>query len=190
MTATPKIYSEKIKSKARKHEVEIHSMDDEIVFGKEIYRLDFSKAIEKKLLADYKVIILTIDEQYMSDNIQEILKGTQLNLDDASRLVGCYKALRDQGDEKEGIKLSRAVGFLNTIQASKDVKQEFQKVVKVLDDYKNDSFTCETEHIDGTDSSIVRNKKLDWLKEDAGQTEREEKICRILLNSKCPHRGD
>ena len=189
MTATPKIYSEKIKSKARKHEVEIHSMDDEAVFGKEIYRLDFSEAIEKKLLADYKVIILTIDEQYMSDNIQEILKDTQLNLDDASRLVGCYKALRDQGDVKQGVKLSRAVGFLNTIKASKDVKQEFQKVVKVLENHKNDGFTCETEHIDGTDSSIIRNKKLDWLKENTGQTEREEKICRILLNSKCLTEG-
>ncbi len=189
MTATPKIYSERIKSKAKKHDVEIHSMDDEAVFGKEIYRLDFSSAIEKKLLADYKVIILSIDEQYMSDNIQEILKGTELNLDDASRLVGCYKALRDQGDKKQGLKLGRAVGFLNTIKASKDVKQEFQKVVKALDEYKNDGFTCETEHIDGTDSSIVRNKKLDWLKEDAGKTERKEKICRILFNSKCLTEG-
>ena len=189
MTATPKIYSEKIKGKAKKHDVEIHSMDNELVFGKEIYRLDFSKAIEKKLLADYKVIILSIDEQYMSDNIQEILKDTQLNLDDASRLVGCYKALRDQGDKKKGVKLSRAVGFLNTIKASKDVKQEFEKVVKALDNHKNDEFTCETEHIDGTDNSIIRNKKLDWLKEDAGQTERQEKICRILLNSKCLTEG-
>ena len=58
MTATPRIYNEKIKSKAKKHEVEIHSMDEESVYGKEIYRLDFSKAIEQKLLADYKVIIL------------------------------------------------------------------------------------------------------------------------------------
>ena len=189
MTATPKIYSEKIKSKARKYEVEIHSMDEEEVFGKEIYRLDFSNAIEKKLLADYKVIILTIDEQYMSDNIQEFLQGTELSLEDASRLIGCYKALRDQGNEKEGVKLSRAVGFLNTIKDSKNVKQEFAKVVNVLDGYKNDGFTCETEHIDGTDSSIVRNKKLDWLKEEAGQTEREEKICRILLNSKCLTEG-
>ena len=189
MTATPKIYSEKIKSKARKYEVDIHSMDEEYVYGKEIYRLDFSDAIEKKLLADYKVIILTIDEQYMSDNIQEVLEGTLLDLGDASRLVGCYKALRDQGSKKEGIKLSRAVGFLNTIKDSKNVKQEFAKVVKVLDDHKNDGFTCETEHIDGTDSSIIRNKKLDWLKEDAGQTEREEKICRILLNSKCLTEG-
>ena len=189
MTATPKIYSDTTKKKAKKHDVEIHSMDDETVFGKEIYRLDFSTAIEKKLLSDYKVIILSIDEQYMSDNIQEILKDTQLNLDDASRLVGCYKALRDQGEKKKGIKLSRAVGFLNTIQASKDVKQEFRKVVKTLDEYKNDEFTCETEHIDGGDSSIIRNKKLDWLKEDAGSTDRGEKIARILFNSKCLTEG-
>ena len=35
MTATPRIYNEKIKSKAKKHEVEIHSMDEESVYGKE-----------------------------------------------------------------------------------------------------------------------------------------------------------
>ncbi len=194
MTATPRIYSEGTKNKARKHDVEIHSMDDEAVFGKEIYRLDFSKAIEKKLLADYKVIILSIDEQYMSDNIQEGLKETDLSLNDASRLVGCYKALRDQGNKKNGVKLKRAVGFLNTINNSKNAKEGFQKVVNILDHQElmnnnNDYFTCETEHIDGTDSSIKRNKKLDWLKEDIGPTENDETICRILMNSKCLTEG-
>ena len=41
----------------------------------------------------------------------------------------------------------------------------------------------------GTDSSIDRNKKLDWLKENAGYTEKDEKICRILMNSKCLTEG-
>ena len=189
MTATPRIYSERVKTKAKKHEVEIHSMDDKAVFGEEIYRLDFSTAIEKKLLADYKVIILSIDEQYISDNLQEALKGTQLNIDDASRLIGCYKALRDQGDEKHGVNLIRAVGFLNTIKASKDVKKEFQNIVKALDSHKNDGFTCQTKHIDGTDSSIIRNQKLDWLKENAGKTDRAETVSRILFNSKCLTEG-
>ena len=194
MTATPRIYNEKIKTKAKKHEVEIHSMDEESVYGKEIYRLDFSKAIEQKLLADYKVIILSIDEQYMSDTIQEALTDTGLKLADASRLVGCYKALRDQGNKKEGKKLSRAVGFLSTIQHSKDAKDGLQKVVDVLDKQElannaNDYFTCETEHIDGTDSSIKRNKKLDWLKEEIGLTESGETVCRILMNSKCLTEG-
>ena len=66
MTATPRIYSEKVKNKATEYKIEIHSMDKESVYGKEIYRLDFSKAIDKKLLSDYKVIILSIDEKYMS----------------------------------------------------------------------------------------------------------------------------
>ena len=194
MTATPRIYNEKIKNKAKKNEVEIHSMDEESVYGKEIYRLDFSKAIEQKLLADYKVIILSIDEQYMSDTIQDALTETGLKLADASRLVGCYKALRDQGIEDKGKKLSRAVGFLSTIQNSKDAKDGFQKVVGILDSQelannRNDYFTCETEHIDGTDSSIKRNKKLDWLKEDIGLTKSGETICRILMNSKCLTEG-
>ena len=194
MTATPRIYNEKIKNKAKKNEVEIHSMDEESVYGKEIYRLDFSKAIEQKLLADYKVIILSIDEQYMSDTIQEALTDTDLKLADASRLVGCYKALRDQGIGDKGKKLSRAVGFLSTIQNSKDAKDGFKNVVDILDSQelannKNDYFTCETEHIDGTDSSIKRNKKLDWLKEDIDLTESGETICRILMNSKCLTEG-
>ena len=194
MTATPRIYNEKIKNKAKKNEVEIHSMDKEETYGKEIYRLDFSKAIEQKLLADYKVIILSIDEQYMSDTIQEALTDTGLKLADASRLVGCYKALRDQGIGDKGKKLSRAVGFLSTIQHSKDAKDGLKKVVDVLDSQElannaNDYFTCETEHIDGTDSSIKRNKKLDWLKEDIGLTESGETICRILMNSKCLTEG-
>ena len=149
MTATPRIYSPKVRRKAKKYEVEIHSMDEESVYGKDIYKLSFSQAIDKQLLSDYKVIILSIDEQYMSDNIQDVLKDTGLNLADASKLVGCYKALRDQGDKEKGKKLSRAVGFLNTIKASKNVQQGFQRVVKVLDDHKNDGFTCETKHIDG-----------------------------------------
>ena len=194
MTATPRIYSENLKTKAKKHDVQIHSMDEETIFGKEIYRLDFSSAIEKKLLADYKVIILTIDEQYMSDTIQDALTDTNLKLADASRLVGCYKALRDQGNKKEGVKLKRAVGFLNTINHSKTAKEGFKKVVDILDtqelaDNKNDYFTCETEHIDGTDNSIKRNKKLDWLKEELSRTESGETICRILMNSKCLTEG-
>ena len=190
MTATPRIYKENIKKKAQKqYETDIHSMDDESIFGKEIYRLEFSKAIKQKLLSDYKVIILSIDQQYMSDQLQEVLlKDTKLTLDDASRLIGCYKALRDQGEEN-GQKLSRAVGFLQDIKSSKAVKEEFKKVVKALDEHKNDGFTCETEHIDGTDNSITRNKKLDWLKKDAGYTEKEEKICRILMNAKCLTEG-
>ena len=188
MTATPKIYSPAIKKKAKEQDVEIHSMDNKSVYGEEIYRLDFSEAVNQKLLTDYKVIILTVNQQYVMENMQGILGETQLRLEDAARLIGCYKALRDQGN-KNGDMLSRAVGFLNKVKDSKKVKAGFQIIVKALDAHKNDRFTCETEHIDGNDSSIKRNKKLDWLKRDAGYTNEDEKICRILMNAKCLTEG-
>ena len=198
MTATPKIYSEKTKRKANKYGTSLQSMDDEVTFGKEFYRLDFSEAIEQKLLSDYKVIILTISQKYAAEHLQDALKNqvqkdtdvvdkTNLNLSDASRLVGCYKALRDQGD-KHGTMLKRAVAFLKTIKDSKAAQQGFQQVVDTLDDYENDGFTCETKHIDGTDNSITRNEKLDWLKQNTGSNEHGQ-ICRILMNSKCLTEG-
>ena len=189
MTATPRIYGEGAKNKANEARVTIASMDDEKIYGKRFYRLGFASAIKKKLLSDYKVIILTISETYASEHLQEGLVGTNLDLDDAAKLVGCYKALRDQGEDDEGIKLGSAVGFVNSVKTSKDVKAGFANIVQSLDAQQNDGFTCETEHIDGTDNTIDRHKKLAWLKEDAGYTDNQEKICRILMNAKCLTEG-
>ena len=165
-----------------------HSMDDENTYGQEIFNLNFSEAIDQKLLCDYKVSILSINQTYTSNQIQSILDDTELNLDDASKLVGIYKALRDQGREK-GKKLARAVGFASTINFSKRITNHFNKVVGVLNEYQNDGFTCETDHVDGTHSSLDKNAKLDWLREPVPKTKRGEKVCRVLMNAKCLTEG-
>ncbi|MFP6111924.1 DEAD/DEAH box helicase family protein [Helicobacter pylori] len=64
MTATPKVYSES--SKAKEKDNVIYSMDDEEIFGEEIYTLNFSKAIALDLLTDYKVIILAVRKENLS----------------------------------------------------------------------------------------------------------------------------
>ncbi len=66
MTATPKVYSESSKAKAKESDNVIYSMDDEEVFGEEIYTLNFSKAIALDLLTDYKVIILAVRKENLS----------------------------------------------------------------------------------------------------------------------------
>ncbi|MDE3270187.1 MAG: DEAD/DEAH box helicase family protein [Pseudomonadota bacterium] len=189
MTATPRIYADNAKRRASDANVEIHSMDDGTVYGQEFYQLDFSSAIKKRLLSDYKVIILTISETYASEHLQGGLAGSNLDLSDAAKLVGCYKSLRDQGEVDKGVKLSRAVGFVNSIKTSQDVTNGFDSVVSSLDRQENDGFTCETKHIDGTDNSIERHQKLEWLKEEAGYSTNQEKICRILMSSKCLTEG-
>lgn len=47
MTATPRIYTEEAKKKARQGYAELCSMDDIEKYGEEIYRIGFSEAVEK-----------------------------------------------------------------------------------------------------------------------------------------------
>jgi predicted helicase len=78
-------------------------MDDEDLFGEELHIITFSEAVRLDLLTDYKVIVLTIDEGHVSSRLQNLLKdeNNQLKVDDAARIVGCWKALSKQGIEDE-----------------------------------------------------------------------------------------
>ena len=189
MTATPRIYADTAKQKAKESDIDIYSMDDEN-YGKQFYRLDFSLAVSEGLLSDYRVLVLAIDEKYISRNFQtEMSDGSKLSLSDAAKIVGCYKALRDQGQKEGGKHLKRAVSFSRSIRDSKTITDEFQKVVEELGKQGNDGFTCKTAHVDGTFNAHQRRRLLDWLKEDLGKSDEDEDICRILSNAKCLTEG-
>lgn len=97
MTATPKIYAESARTKAKDANALLASMDDSTLFGDEFFRLPFSRAVREGLLTDYKVLILCVDEDYVKNILGEQLKQEEtgaLELDDAVRLVGCYNGLR------------------------------------------------------------------------------------------------
>lgn len=97
MTATPKIYAESARQKAKDANAELASMDDRSYFGDEFFRLPFSRAVREGLLTDYKVLVLCVDEEYVKDILNEKLKQDEtgaIELDDAVRLVGCYNGLR------------------------------------------------------------------------------------------------
>jgi len=98
MTATPRIYGEMAQAKAEKESAVLCSMDDEKLYGKELYVLSFSEAVQRGLLVDYKVIVLTVDEAHISSRLQTLLKdeNNQLKVDDAAKIVGCWKALSKQ----------------------------------------------------------------------------------------------
>lgn len=62
MTATPRIFTDSVKDKAAAHSAELATMDSEEIYGPEFHRLSFGDAVERGLLTDYKVLVLTIDE--------------------------------------------------------------------------------------------------------------------------------
>ncbi len=109
MTATPKVYSESSKAKAKESDNVIYSMDDAEIFGEEIYTLNFSKAIALDLLTDYKVIILAVRKENLSGVTNSVnkkisqlkAKGTKLdkkliNNEFVCKIVGTHKGLAKQ----------------------------------------------------------------------------------------------
>jgi len=206
MTATPRIYEQKVKNKAEEHSAEIASMDDEELFGPEFHHLRFGEAVEKGLLTDYKVLVLTVDQNLVAGPMQTQLAGpdSELNLDDATRIVGCWNGLAKRagatmdgtGFEPGENPMRRAVAFAKDIASSKLVAEMFPRVVDAyrdsLDDDTDDetastnnpNLYCSVRHVDGTFNALERNARLAWLKAPLAEDE-----CRILTNARCLSEG-
>ncbi len=194
MTATPRIYGNDAKIKAEVESIELCSMDDPAKFGKTLFTINFAEAVEKGLLVDYKVLVLAVDEMHINQRLQKLLsdENNSLKVDDAARIVGCWKALSMQGIEG-ATPMQRAVAFCDKIEiktrgnvSSKQIAAMFQTVVEVYQEAENDStqLTCEVQHVDGSMNASQKEEKLAWLR-----AETAENTCRIVSNVKCLSEG-
>jgi predicted helicase len=195
MTATPRIFGDTIKTKANEVDAVLASMDDPDLYGETLFELSFSYAVQKGLLTDYKVLVLAVDESLVSAGAQKRLtdKDSELVLDDATKIIGCYRALSKLDVKAEVVAdpqpMRRAVAFCRDIKSSKSIKSEFKLVI---DEYLKDqplqegqtAIKCEVEHVDGTYNATARNSLLSWLKDDT-----PENTCRILSNARCLSEG-
>ena len=62
MTATPRYFTERVKSRAEDLDYELASMDDPELFGPEFYRMPFDEAIRRDLLTDYQVVVIGVTQ--------------------------------------------------------------------------------------------------------------------------------
>jgi len=204
MTATPRIYGDSAKIKAESGEVTLCSMDDEALYGKELFVINFSEAVQRGLLTDYKVLVLTVEESAISRSLQKMLAddSNQLKVDDAAKIVGCWKALAKQGLHEQLIgddePMKRAVAFCQVISpdykgtkhkvSSVNIADMFQSVVEAYQASEGideiERLTCEAEHVDGGMNASQKEAKLKWLKAEA-----PDNTCRILSNVRCLSEG-
>lgn len=194
MTATPRIYVEDSKNKAAKDGVAVYSMDDESTYGPEFHHLGFGRAVEMGHLADYKVLILAVDEESVATSFQDLLANDgDMNLDDVARIVGCWNGLSKRGVNGDRLSITdstpmhRAVAFARNIKESKALASQFERVGRELLVNRSEGSSklkLEAEHVDGTFNVLARSERLDWLQKDAG-----EDVCRILTNAKCLSEG-
>lgn len=211
MTATPRIYGDNAKVKAETDNVALCSMDDPLLYGSELYVINFSEAVRLGLLCDYKVVVLAIEETHVSRRIQDLLKNenNELRVDDAAKIIGCWKALAKQGlrDDLVGDNdpMKRAVAFCQVIEhkkgskthkvSSKQIAGMFQAVVQAYQESEADlsdeernspsfNLACQADHVDGSMNASEKEALLTWLK-----NEPPENTCRVLSNVRCLSEG-
>lgn len=180
MTATPKLFSDDAKSKAKTKKINLWSMDDEQIYGKEIHRLGFGEAVEKGFLTDYKVIILTVANHATPPNLHDLADGNPYQISDINKLYGTISALSKNfvgldmpTSNVDPLPMQKAVAFCDTIKNSKVIAQVYEDISKT-----NESILkIEAKHIDGGMATSDRDSSLLWLKEDAPSG-----TCRILTN--------
>ncbi|HBC9088365.1 TPA: DEAD/DEAH box helicase [Citrobacter koseri] len=213
MTATPRIYSDEAENTEGVENV--YSMNNEKWFGEDLYVITFSKAVQLGILCDYKVIVLAVEESHISRRIQSLLRdeNNQLKVDDAAKIVGCWKALAKQGlagtDGVHPEAMKRAVAFCQVIEkdfrgkahkvSSKLITEMFGAVVEAYQASEIDHLReiapdkeidpalmlqCQVQHVDGGMNATQKKSKIEWLKEET-----PDNTCRILSNVRCLSEG-
>lgn len=215
MTATPKVYSESSKAKAKESDNVIYSMDDAEIFGEEIYTLNFERAIALDLLTDYKVIILAVRKENLSGVTNSVNKkisqlkaeGTKLdkkliNNEFVCKIVGTHKGLAkqdlivldDENKEDNDLKSKRdtfvsqrAISFCKSIQTSKNIKDSFETIMECYDEeLKKKSFKNLEIKIDHVDGTMNCKERLEKL-ENLNQF--KPNTCKVLSNARCLSEG-
>ena len=199
MTATPRLYSEDTQKRAKEAEAILCSMDDPSLYGEEVYRIGFGESVEKNLLSDYKVLVLTIGDDQIPEALLKAVSdpSQEINTDDASKLIGCINALSKRMlvdaellKESDPTPMRRAVAFCQSIKVSKKIRDIFntQKDAyyeSLSPEERAEVVTVESQHIDGTMGASTRDDKLSWLK----SVPEEGKESRILTNVRCLSEG-
>lgn len=203
MTATPRLYKQNDQIRAREKDAYLCSMDDAVIYGNEIYRIGFGEAVDKNLLSDYKVLVLTVSAKEVSNNIFDKLKAIQqgkdtaFEIDDAAKLIGCINALSKKTLSEHNIlrqsdpePMRKAVAFCRTIAWSKVTSQALnicsENYIEELDEEeKRDTVLIKSSHVDGSMGASFRDEKLQWLKE----TPNNSTECRVLTNVRCLSEG-
>ena len=216
VTATPRIYTDRMKGKAEQQEKITVSMDDEAIYGPEFHNLSFYDAVHKyEALCDFKVRVAVMDGDTMDNLIQKAQAGDEaiMPLDEKTLMASVWHAIRHPGaDDSKGM-LQRVIMFCDMINSSKiaagepinyrkDMREDPEELAKAREIDSHRSFENVVKHVQkvtgGEDGTRPETKHVDGG--DSAQARRgrlewlktsedDPHICRILSNARCLSEG-
>lgn len=205
MTATPRVYSDKVRDQAAGRDFGVYSMNDETIYGPKFHQLTFAAAVEEGLLSDYQVVAIAVDSSVLpSASGDKGFSGTDLTHDDAVKFAGLLDALADPetgGVSRSGHRATgtvnhlagakRAIAFSNTIKQSQQIEEHLPMVADRLfaqadpETRRKELIDLTVRHIDGKSDALKRAQSIQWLRDGAtGDTG-----CLMLTNARCLTEG-
>ncbi len=195
MTATPRIYTDRSKSKLAARGVEVVDMGDFEVYGPELHRLPFAKAVKHRMLSDYRVIVLGVGRSSVTAALRRRLEELDTDesrksapdTNDMTRVLGVSLALNGvtvgTALEQPG-KLPRTMAFANSIRRSRwyaGALMEPQVLASTTRRIEGQGRAMKVvaKHLDASASALVRNRELRALAEADREGE-----CRVVCNVK------
>ncbi len=133
-TATPRVYNTS-KGADRNADYIIRSMDDEEVFGVELYRKSYVEAVNNRWLSDYRIIALAINDPDAYEEANNLARNTQskgrrkLSSADYMRGLAFALAMGGAAQTRKGeddIKIESCIAFMNTVDKSKNMAKDLQ----------------------------------------------------------------
>ena len=194
MTATPRLYTERSKGRLAAKGITVVDMADYEVYGPELHRLPFKKAVDAKMLSDYRVIVLGVNQSSVTPGLRRRLEGIETeqspkkrpNTNDMTRVLGVSLAVNGVTEGKtleQPGKLQRTMAFANSIARSKWYTEALMEseVLRATTRRMKDgrAMSVIAKHLDASATALVRNRELRALA-NAGQ----KGECRILSNVK------
>ena len=176
-TATPRIYDTSRVSQDQARDWIVRTMDDETVFGVELYRKSYVEAVNNGWLSDYRIIALGVNDPEAFRQANLLAANTQSKgkraLTSTDYLRGLAFALAmggaTQDRENGNVPIKSCIAFMNTVDKSKNMAQDLQTdaVRKWLQDWLSENREGQTaaqyalEHLDATSNVTAReNAKL------------------------------
>ncbi len=150
-TATPRVYDTTRVRLDRNSDWIVRSMDDEEVFGVELYRKSYMEAVKNGWLADYRIIAVALNDPDAYDVANELATITESKgrhrLTTSHFLRGLAFTLAMGGatvdTENGNVPIKSCIAFMNTVDKSKNLARDLQQ-------------------------PIVRDWLQGWLKEHSG----------------------
>ncbi|MDE0509389.1 MAG: DEAD/DEAH box helicase family protein [Gammaproteobacteria bacterium] len=195
MTATPRIYTQRSKKRLADQGVEVIDMGNFSVYGPELHRLTFKKAVNHEMLSDYRVIVLGLSGSSVTPGLRRRLENIDVETkkpwkapttNEMTRVLGIALAVNGVTEGKtieQPGKLPRTMAFCNSIARSKWFEKALAEPEVLRATTRRLSgataMRVQAKHLDASSSALQRNQELRALESAAKDGE-----CRIVCNVK------